>query len=64
MPYFDSQTAIGHMDIITGDCVFYHKNGKFWTYKKYPKREIPNLLMDVQSSLKWASDSSSPKSEL
>jgi hypothetical protein len=64
MPYFDSQTAIGHMDIITGDCFFYHKNGKFWTYKKYSKKEIPDLLMDVQSSLKWASDSSSPKFEL
>lgn len=64
MPYFDSEIAIGHMDIITGDCFFYHENGKFWTYKKYSNREIPDLLMDVRSSLKWASDSSSPKSEL
>jgi len=64
MPYFDSEIAIAHMDIITGDCFFYHKNGKFWTYKKYPRSEIPNLLMDLHSSLKWASDSSSPKFEL
>ena len=61
MPYYDSEIAIGHMDIITGDCFYYHKNGKFWTYKKYSKKEIPDLLTDVQSSLKWAS---SPKFEL
>ena len=64
MPYFDSETAIAYMNIITGDCFFYHENGVFWGYKKYSEKQIPSLLADVSSSLKWASDTSSPKSDL
>ena len=47
MPYYDTEIAVGHMNILTGDCVFYHENGKYWTYKKYPPEDIPGLIADV-----------------
>jgi len=64
MPYFDSEMAVGHLNLLTGECAFFHENGKYWTYKKYPSSEIPDLLADLHSSLKWASQNSSPMSEL
>lgn len=64
MPYFDSEMAVGHMNLVTGECVFFHENGKYWTYKKYLSSEIPALLADVHSSLKWPSKNPSPRSEL
>ena len=62
MPYYDTETAIGHMNILTGDCVFFHENGKYWTYTKYKKEDILPLIAEVQPSLKLASKG--PKSEL
>jgi len=56
--------AVGHLNLLTGECAFFHENGKYWTYKKYPSSEIPDLLADLHSSLKWASQNSSPMSEL
>jgi hypothetical protein len=65
MPYRDDQIAVGYLDVVTGDCVFFHENGKFWGYKKYnPTKEVPNLLAEVAASLKWASKNASPGSEL
>jgi len=64
MPYYDSEIATGHMNVITGECVFFHEDGKYWTYKKYTMEDTTQLLADVASSLKWASKNSSPGSEL
>jgi len=64
MPYYDSEIAIGHMNVLTSECMFFHQNGKYWSYKKYKIEEIPSLIADVSSSLKWASKNSSPGSEL
>jgi len=33
MPYYLSEQAVGYMDTITGDCFFFQKDGKYWTYK-------------------------------
>lgn len=27
MPYYDSEIAIEHMNIRTGECMFFHQNG-------------------------------------
>ena len=43
------------MNVITGECMFFHENGNYWSYKKYNIEE---------TSLKWASQNSSPGSEL
>jgi hypothetical protein len=64
MPYYDSEIATGHMNLITGECVFFHENGKYWTYKKYTMEQTLELLADVSPSLKWASKNPSPGSEL
>lgn len=29
MPYYDTEQAVGHLDMNTGDCVFFHQNEKF-----------------------------------
>ena len=39
MPYFDSETAVGYMNIPTGDCFYQHKNAIFWGYNKYSQAE-------------------------
>lgn len=64
MPYYDSEIATGHMNLITGECGFFHENGKYWTYKKYSVEDTLVLLADVSPSLKWASKNPSPGSEL
>jgi hypothetical protein len=65
MPYFDTQLAIGHMNLTTGECVFFHKNGNYWTYKKYKRKEVLQLIRQSGPiSLKLASQNSGPKSEL
>lgn len=37
MPYYNLEIATGHMNVITGECAYYHENRKYWTYKKYTK---------------------------
>jgi len=64
MPYYDSEMVSGHMNLLTGECVFFHETGKDWSYKKYSIRETRHLLANIHSSLKWASNNSSPRSEL
>lgn len=65
MPYFDRQSAIGHMNLTTGNCVFFHKTVKYWTYKKYELEEVLKLIGKSGSiSFKLASQNSGPKSEL
>ena len=65
MPYFDTQSAIGHMNIVTGECAFFHQDGKYWTYKKYEREEVLKLIGQSGSiPFKLASPDSSPKSEL
>jgi hypothetical protein len=61
MPYHDKKIAVGNM---TRGCVFHHENGKYWSYKKYLPENIPGLITDIQSSLKWVSRNSSLRSEL
>ena len=34
MPYYDTELAVGHLDMTTGDCAFFHQDGKYWSYKK------------------------------
>lgn len=64
MPYYDLEIATGHMNLITGECVFFHENGKYWTYKKYTREETLELVADAHPSLKWSSKNLSPGSEL
>jgi hypothetical protein len=51
MSYYDSEIAIGYINIYTGECFFSHKNGKYWGYKKYNMKETTRMLADVFSSL-------------
>jgi len=55
MPYDDREKAIGYMDTKTGDCAFFHEDGKYWTYKKYEKDEISSTLAK-SDSIKYAKD--------
>jgi hypothetical protein len=50
------------MNVTTGECAFYHENGKYWTYKKYTMEQTLDLRADVSSSLKWASKNLNPGS--
>ena len=47
MPYYDSEIAPGHMNLITGECVLFHENGKYWTYKFQKPLVILNLFWRV-----------------
>ena len=49
MPYYDTEQAVGHLDMTTGDCVFFHQNGKYWSYKKYTPEEVKNVLPKCDS---------------
>ena len=42
MPYFESKQSIGHINIRTGECVFFDKNGKYWSYRNILKRKLYN----------------------
>ena len=66
MPYYDTEIATAHLDIYTGECFFFHGNGKYWGYKKYNRREVTRLIGKAQksSTLKWASPNFNYKSEL
>lgn len=66
MPYYDTEMETGYLDIPTGDCFFYHKNerGKFWSYKKYSPKEVADIVSEVESSFKSATNSSNFNSEL
>jgi len=47
------------MDITTGDCAFYHEDGgKYWSYVKYNKDEVLNILAN-SDSVKYAKPSNS-----
>ena len=48
LSYFDSEQAIGHINIKTGECVFFHKNEKYWSYKKYTRQGL-----DQPTGSKW-----------
>ena len=63
MPYFDTELAVGHLNMITGDCFFFHKNGKYWGYKKYTQDEVRNLLPKC-NSVKIAKINQDPRPEL
>lgn len=49
MPYYDTEQAVGYLDMIPGDCFFFHKNGKYWSYKKYTRVERINLILNCDS---------------
>jgi hypothetical protein len=49
MPYYDTEQAVGHLDMSTGDCAFFHQNGKYWSYKQYTPDEVKNLLPKCDS---------------
>ena len=49
MPHYDTEQAVGHMDMITGDCAFFHKKGKYWSYAKYSKDEVLDILVNSDS---------------
>ena len=63
MPYYDTEKAVGHLDMTTGDCVFFHQNGKYWDYKKYTPDEVKNLLTKCDS-VKIAKKNQEPSPEL
>ena len=44
MPYYDSEIAIGNMNVLTGECMFFHENGNYWGYKKYNMEETTRLI--------------------
>jgi hypothetical protein len=37
----------------TGDCVFFHKNGKYWSYVKYDSDQVKSILKQ-SDSIKYA----------
>jgi hypothetical protein len=41
-PYYDTEQAIQYLNEITGDCYYFHLNGKFWGYIKYEPEQILN----------------------
>ena len=59
MPFYDTEKATAYLDINTGDCAFYHEDsGKYWSYVKYNKDEVLNLLAN-SDSVKYAKPSNS-----
>ena len=59
MPFYDTEKATAYMDINTGDCAFYHEDsGKYWSYVKYNKDEVLNILAN-SDSVKYAKPSNS-----
>jgi hypothetical protein len=59
MPFYDTEKATAYMDIQTGDCAFYHQdNGKYWSYVKYDKEEVKNII-ENSDSVKYAKPSNS-----
>ncbi len=59
MPFYDTEKATAYMNINTGDCAFYHEgSGKFWSYVKYNKDEVLNILA-ISDSVKYAKPSNS-----
>jgi len=56
MPYYKREAAIGYMDIETGECVFFHKNGDYWSYTKYDKKDDIVSLLAESDSVKYAKD--------
>ena len=63
MPSYDTEQAVGHLDLTTGDCVFFHQNGKFWVYKKYTERQRKNVILNCDS-VKVARENPEPRPEL
>ena len=50
MPFYDTEKATAYMDIKTGDCAFYHEdNGKYWSYAKYSKDEVLDIIASSDS---------------
>lgn len=49
MPYYETKKAIGYLDMVSGDCVFFHENGKYWGYKIYNSDELQILLPECTS---------------
>lgn len=47
IPYYKSQIATGYINIRTGECLFFHENGNYWTSKKYTPKAALKLIMDV-----------------
>jgi hypothetical protein len=46
MPSYPSQNTFAYIDISTGECVFFHKNGKLWSAKRYDEKGVDKLLND------------------
>nr|WPV72682.1 hypothetical protein orf164 [Navicula sp.] len=46
MPFFDTKTAIAHMDLLTGHWIFYRTNGKYWRYRRYGFIQRFDLVKD------------------
>lgn len=64
MPYWDNEIAVANIDGTIG----FHKNGKYWTYKKYTPEETLNIIEKFGKyrslEIKVASQNSGSKSEL
>ena len=63
MPYSQSEQAVGYLDMTTEDCVFFHKDGRYWSYKKYTPEKITTLIAKADS-FKLASKNQGPRPEL
>lgn len=45
MPSYDTELAIGYLDMTTGDCFLFHKsNRKFWSYRNYNLRDRQDVV--------------------
>lgn len=63
MPYYDTEPAIATMDITTGDYVFSHQDGRYWTYKKHkPSTTLKKIEKYRDLEIKVPSQSSDSKS--
>ena len=59
MPFYNTEKATAYMNINTGDCAFYYEDsGKFWSYVKYIKKKVLEILAN-SDSIKYAKPSNS-----
>lgn len=63
MPYYDTELPVGHLDVTTGDCAFFHQGSKYWSYKKYTPDEVKNLFPKCDS-VKIAKRNQDPRPKL
>lgn len=50
MGYYKIQDALYYINTTSGDVAIYHKNGKFWSYKKFDREEARDMMMEAEKA--------------